>query len=642
MYFLKLTGIFAVFLILGGSINNSFARNPERKYTNEFIPVGTFELPEGPVNFIEDNKGNLIITVKGENGFIGSIKGTIIETLVKGFISDAALGPDGNIWYLGKNSIKSVSSSKTTSDKDFLPLFFKDKKPDILTESGEPHLYRDRAGSIWLLNAPSRIGADMQGISNPNSGLNTTKHPLPQATDPFGNMWGLITTDDMGKKAIAVLPSRESEKWTVYDEKDGFPAGQWNSVIADIEGIIWVSGNSGLCSFNPRNPKRGWLTYPSDSEYPGGAVSFMTLSPTGHALTALQTGEIYELNTDSKEAPVINRININGIPKYPLSGLYTDKAGRIMVVVKNKLYRQDKEEAAWQPLTPMPYGNHDLFGVELNGKIYTAGGGAYHGFPVKSENFDCLLIYDIQNDRWDMSPPMSTNHRYCSVGLLEGKIWVIGGFNKSDKTPEKKVKMWDDSPMSTVEIYDPVNRTWTTGPSLDVPRAETVACTMVGRLYVFGSTGNDIFNTLSIAPGETQWRIEPAAPYPVFQTTGSSLYNRAFIMAGGNGLIMYDPLTQSWQNDLPMIPGLEPPLSSIVVTYNNEIWVISGRGNDDGTKVWIYSPQDKKWRAGPSFPYPTMWANGIEVNGSLYIYGGATQSKIRNSYVYWDAIRILK
>ena len=104
----------------------------------------------------------------------------------------------------------------------------------------------------------------------------------------------------------------------------------------------------------------------------------------------------------------------------------------------------------------MPYGNHDLFGVELNGKIYTAGGGANHGFPVVSENFDCLMIYDIQNDRWEVSPPMSTNHRYCSVGLLDGKIWVIGGFNKSDKVPEKEGRMWNDTPVNTVEIYDPV------------------------------------------------------------------------------------------------------------------------------------------------------------------------------------------
>ena len=85
----------------------------------------------------------------------------------------------------------------------------------------------------------------------------------------------------------------------------------------------------------------------------------------------------------------------------------------------------------------------------------------------------------------------------------------------------------------------------------------------------------------------------------------------------------------------------KPPYSSIVVTYKKEVWVISGRGNDDGTKVWLYSPLERKWREGPSFPYPTMWANGIEVDGRLYIFGGATMSEIRNTYVYWDAIRVL-
>jgi N-acetylneuraminic acid mutarotase len=405
--------------------------------------------------------------------------------------------------------------------------------------------------------------------------------------------------------------------------------------------MIWVAGKSGLLSFDPRKPKHGWLPFPVDGQYPGGAVSFLTLSSNGHVLLALQSGGLYEVNVDAKDVPIVKQVITEGLPKYPLNALYTDRAGRIWVAVNNKLYRQDKQQSVWQSLTPMPYGNHDLFGVELNGKIYTAGGGAYHGFTVVSKNFDCLLIYDIKNDRWEISPPMSTNHRYCSVGLLEGKIWVIGGFNKSDKIPEKEGRMWNDSPINTVEIYDPVQRSWTAGPSLDVPRAETVACTMAGRLYVFGSTGNEIFKTLSIGPGEKQWRTEPAAPYPVFQTTGCVLDNKAYIMAGGNGLLIYDPETQTWQKDLPLIPGSKPPFSSIVVTFRKEIWVISGRGNDDGTKTWIYSPQEKKWRVGPPFPYPTMWANGIEVNGRLYIYGGATMSKIRNTYLYWDAIRVL-
>ena len=262
--------IVVLLFILFGRLYNSSAQKPNRKYTNEFITVGAFELPEGPLRFLEDNKGNLIITVTGKEGLIGILKDTILEPLVKGFISDATLGPDGKIWYIGENSIKSVNFSKTISDTDFLPLFFNDNLPDKLTGSEDLHFYRDRVGSIWLLNAPNRVNADMKSLPNPKTGQFTSKFPLPQSTDPFGNMWGLIATDEKDTKAIGVLPSGEPKQWTVFDENNGFPTGQWNSVIADIEGIIWVAGKSGLYSFDPRNPKRGWLSFPSDGQYPGG------------------------------------------------------------------------------------------------------------------------------------------------------------------------------------------------------------------------------------------------------------------------------------------------------------------------------------------------------------------------------------
>jgi hypothetical protein len=620
---------------------NASATQTNQSDSAHFICVSSFKLPDGPVNFIEDNHGHIIIVCRGKKGLIGILKDTIMEPLVQGYIDDAVLGVDGNIWYIGQNKISSVSFTGKMTNNNLISKYFGDNKPNKINLSSEPLFYKDRLGNIWFSNTPYRIGADMMSRPNPQSAESYEKYPLPQTTDPFGNMWGLIAADDSGNKDIGVIPSGELRKWTVFDKNNGFPSGQWNAVIADIEGMIWVSGKSGLLSFDPRKPKRGWLAFPANGQYPGGAVTFLTLSSNGHVLLGLQSGGLYEVNVDAKDVPIVKQVPAEGLPKDPLNALYTDRAGRIWVVANNKLYRQDKLPLAWQPLTPMPYGNHDVFGVELNGKIYIPGGGAYHGFPVVSENFDCLLIYDIKNDHWEISPKMPTNRRYCSVGLLDGKIWVIGGFNKSDKIPEKEGRMWNDSPINTVEIYDPVQRSWTAGPSLDVPRAETVACMMAGRLYVFGSTGNEIYKTLSIGPGEKQWRAEPAAPYPVFQTTGCVLNNQTYIMAGGNGLIIYDPETQTWQKDIPLIPGSKPPFSSIVVKFNKDIWVISGRGNDDGTKAWIYSPVDKKWRSGPSFPYPTMWANGIEVNGRLYIFGGATMSKIRNTYLYWDAIRVL-
>jgi len=79
-----------------------------------------------------------------------------------------------------------------------------------------------------------------------------------------------------------------------------------------------------------------------------------------------------------------------------------------------------------------------------------------------------------------------------------------------------------------------------------------------------------------------------------------------------------------------------------LATYKEKIWVISGRNVDDETRVNIYSPAEKTWCVGPAFPYSTLWADALEANGNLYVFGGATFSKRHNCFVYWDAIRVLK
>lgn len=624
--------------MLAGFICFLSAQQTEMSDRIRFISASRYLLPEGKGRFIEDNSGRMVISILGNKGLIGVIKDSIVEPVVKGYIADVTRGPDATIWYMGRRKISSVDPCGKNQDKNYFFCFFKENMPNKITYSGNPLFYRDRFGIIWFSNAPFRVTPNMKSLPNPGSGQNTDIFPLPLTTDPFGNMWGLVATGEKNMKAICILKSGDKQ-WAVYDKTNGFPVDQWSSVISDIEGIIWVSGKAGLCFFDPRKSGGGWHIFVIPGKEPSVPVSQMTLSQSGRVLILLQSGEIYEVNVDSKYVPVVKPIETESLPKFPVNALYTDRGGRIWVVVKNMLYRQDKKPVAWQTLTSMPYGNHDVFGVEMNSKIYIPGGGASHGLPVASRNFDCLMIYDIKNDRWELSSPMSINRRYCSVGLLEGKIWVIGGNNIAG---ERKGRDWNDTPVNTVEIYDPVSGKWTPGPELDVPRAETITLTMAGRLYVFGANGKEKYNTLSIAPDEKSWRTEPPSPYPILQTTGCVYNSQAYIMIGGVGLIMYDPATQTWHQDFPPVPGSKAPWSSALVTSDNKILVISGREIDDGTKVFVYSPAERSWSYGTPIPYPTLWAGAIDMKGCIYLFGGATLSNNRKDYVFWDLIRVLK
>jgi hypothetical protein len=403
---------------------------------------------------------------------------------------------------------------------------------------------------------------------------------ISQQPDVFGNIWTLKKI-----KRDAVLPP-----------------GKWKTFSSDIYGFLWVGGESGLIRFDPRKPENGWKIFEAKNSYKGGEVHALSCSSNGLMRVTLKTGEIYEVDIDSKGNQIASKIDKNEKDAYPV---------------------------AWKTLSPMPYSAHDVFGAELNGKIYIPGGQAPHGFPATLKTFDRMFIYDTKKDTWQLSSPMKIKRRYCSVGTLDGKIWVVGGYI-SDVT---------DQVTSTVEIYDPDTDSWTDGPLLDVPCTQAVAAVVKGRLYVMFSNQERTINyTTSIAPGEISWRSDPPPPYPIFQTDGCQLDNRIYMIIPAVGLIMYDPALQIWQTDFPAIPHTKAPRAAAVVNYKNQVWVISGTDVEDEKMVWCFSTREREWTQGPSVPQSIRWADGIEVNSKLYVFGGATYSERHEIFVFWNTI----
>ena len=396
--------------------------------------------------------------------------------------------------------------------------------------------------------------------------------------------------------------------WTLERIKKDteLPAGNWKYFDSDIYGFLWVGGRNGLIRFDPRKPENGWRFFNADTAYRGGAVRAIKVSPGGLIRVTLKSGEIYDVDVDSK---------------------WKQYAVRIQNIDK------DVQSGAWKLLSPMPYSSHDVYGAELKGKIYIPGGQALYGFPATLKTFDRMFIYDTEKDSWQLSSLMKLTRRYCNVGTLGGKIWVIGGYTGNGR----------DQVTSTVEIYDPATDRWTDGPMLNATCASSVAGVVNGRLYViFSNYERTASYTASIALGETAWRSENPPPYPIIETDGCVLDDKIYIIIAKFGLIMYDPGSQTWQSDFPSVPQSKAPRSPVVVSYKDKIWVISGADIDDEKKVWCFSPREREWAQGPSFPQSIRWADGIEINGKLYVFGGATYSARHEIFVFWNSLFTLK
>ncbi|MSO20913.1 MAG: hypothetical protein EXQ56_10715 [Acidobacteria bacterium] len=65
-----------------------------------------------------------------------------------------------------------------------------------------------------------------------------------------------------------------------------------------------------------------------------------------------------------------------------------------------------------------------------------------------------LEIYDPVTDSWSSGPPMPTARHSVGAGTLDGKLYAVGGFN-----------LTRDIPYGLLEVYDPDTNSWTTKAS---------------------------------------------------------------------------------------------------------------------------------------------------------------------------------
>jgi N-acetylneuraminic acid mutarotase len=88
-----------------------------------------------------------------------------------------------------------------------------------------------------------------------------------------------------------------------------------------------------------------------------------------------------------------------------------------------------------------------------------------------------VLVACSAENAWTTAPDMPTERWEHSPCVVDGKIYVIGGFISGD---------YHYKGLPTVEVYDPVTDAWTTAP--DMPTGKYGAYTSVvdGKIYVFG------------------------------------------------------------------------------------------------------------------------------------------------------------
>ena len=584
------------------------------------------DLPGEPTSLVTVGDAVYLVLDGDDDGLVVFKDGKLTR-LVSGDVGGAAMGPDRRIYYTADSKVFSASLTGAW-------------QAEAVDGFGDPPAGLERVsrmpdGSIWVEGCSRRRLVDGSFVMVPGySGESAS--PVPAARDLHENHWAIA---GYGVDAeLLVLPANAPEAWQLVPSPSGSTADQWDLVMADDMGMVWIGGKGGLRQLDPHTPDNGWKSMPGAPGLLLARPTALGLSPDGHALAGLVSGQVCELDLGDDADLLVKVISEGSSLREAISALATDDDGNTWVGAGSSLYRIDAHPRAWQrhwrALGRIPGSNHDIFAVELDGKLYTSGGAtAGWGYPATQHLFDELWVYDSETDVWSVAGHMPFHRCYNGITALDGEVWNVGGaIHEEDNINGKGPRI----SLEDVDIYDPGQDSWRSGPPLLTARQEPVVVNAGNRVYAIGGGGPDrqkLSSVESIGAGEDRWRFEPELPVPMRQYAGCVLDGTIYVV-GREGAYSFTPGAGSWET-LPEAPQL--PQASQIGAHAGEVWVLGSHKTKVGYR---YSPAEKTWKRAPDLPTPNSWGAAAELHGQLIVAGGA--HGVRRGFTFDDRVYALR
>ena len=132
----------------------------------------------------------------------------------------------------------------------------------------------------------------------------------------------------------------------------------------------------------------------------------------------------------------------------------------------------DPATDTWSRKADMPTPRHGLSTSVLNGKIYAISG--YDG-----TNMATVEAYDPASDTWARKGDLPTLRSHLATEVVNGKMYAIGGWDSKESI---------ETVFSSVVVYDPAADTWTKKADMPTARWSPASGVVNGKIYIIGGT----------------------------------------------------------------------------------------------------------------------------------------------------------
>jgi N-acetylneuraminic acid mutarotase len=264
-----------------------------------------------------------------------------------------------------------------------------------------------------------------------------------------------------------------TDKWT---KKQPMPKPAHHAALAAANGKIYVMGGFVAATETALPLGAAWQPIDNAWQYDPVADSWKSLAPLpskrGSAVAVEVGGKIYTIGgaTTMEWPPIDDSAGREGETKDQFFTAF----GPARVLSINEVY--DPATNKWETRAPMSVARNHAFAGAVNGKIYVIGGRTGQAFILTATNTDVVEEYNPVSDTWSAPKERMPTARSGGVaGTDDRRIYVAGG----EVTTVDLVGAF-----RAIEAYDPVTNSWSTLPSMPMPRHGAAGAVIGNRFYL--------------------------------------------------------------------------------------------------------------------------------------------------------------
>ncbi|WKX93991.1 hypothetical protein Q1695_011337 [Nippostrongylus brasiliensis] len=257
-------------------------------------------------------------------------------------------------------------------------------------------------------------------------------------------------------------------------------------------------------------------------------------------------------------------------------------------------------------------------------KMIMIAGGERNGVSSLAD----VNIYDIYSQKWTPAASLHQPRRSFGMATVDDLIYAVGGASINDV-------------LRSVEIYDAQRDWWRAGPKMQYCRYGVGVTALNGRIFaVGGNIGTQAGRKAEMLdPRQGKWISLPS------MRSGRSHFGLAAVngllyAAGGdskspilNSVEVYDPRACRWTAAEPM---LKKRWYAGVTVLRDQIVVVGGSDENDTVLSSAEMLTDKGWAFFPEMSLPKEGLGVVNVDGSLFAFGGYDGGDFLSCIEYLD------